>query len=52
MHLPAELRRDILNLSLYVAKQTIKALTDPKAEHLGALVEIDRTVARGLTPAA
>jgi len=66
MHLPAELRRDILNLnlnlnfnlnlnlslSLYVDKQTIKALTDPKAEHLGALVEIDRTVARGLTPAA
>ena len=52
MHLPAELRRDIINLSLYVDKQTIKALTDPKAEHLGALVEIDRTVARGLPPAA
>ncbi len=52
MHLPAGLRRDILNLSLYVDKQTIKALADPKAEHLGALVEIDRTIARGLTPAA
>ncbi len=51
-HLPAGLRRDILNLSLYVDKQTIKALTDPKAEYLGALVEIDRTIARGLTPAA
>lgn len=51
-HLPAGLRRDILNLSLYVDKQTIKALTDTKAEHLGALVEIDRTIARGLTPAA
>ncbi len=51
-HLPAGLRRDILNLSLYVDKQTIKALTDPKAEYLGALIEIDRTIARGLTPAA
>lgn len=52
MHLPAELRRDILNLSLYVDKQTMKALTDPKAEHLGALVEIDRSIARGLATAA
>ncbi len=51
-HLPAGLRRDILNLSLYVDKQTIKALTDPNAEYLGELVEIDRTIARGLTPAA
>ncbi len=50
-HLPDGLRRDILNLSLYVDKQTIKALVDPKAEHLGALVEIDRTIARGLSPA-
>ncbi len=46
--LPAKLRRDILNLSLFVDKQTIKALSDPKAEYLGALVEIDRTIARGL----
>lgn len=51
-HLPAGLRRDILNLSLYVDKQTLKALSDPKAEYLGALVEIDRTIARGLTSAA
>ncbi len=50
MHLPAGLRRDILDLSLYVDKQTIKALTDPKAEHLGQLVEINRTIARGLSP--
>ncbi len=48
-HLSAGLRRDILNLSLYVDKQTIKALSDPKAEYLSALVEIDRTIARGLT---
>jgi flagellar protein FlaF len=47
--LPAGLRSDILNLSLYVDKQTLKALSDPKAEYLGALVEIDRTIARGLT---
>ncbi len=52
IHLPAGLRRDILNLSLYVDKQTRKALADPKAEHRGALVAIDRTITRGLTPAA
>ena len=50
MHLSAGLRRDILDLSLYVDKQTIKALADPKAEHLSALVEIDRAIARGLSP--
>ncbi len=51
-HLPAGLRREILNLSLYVDKQTLKALSDPKAEYLGALVEIDRTIARGLGTAS
>ena len=49
MHLSAELRSDILNLSLFVDKQTLKALADPKVEHLGALVDIDRAIARGLT---
>jgi len=48
-HLPAKLRRDILNLSLYVDKQTLRALTNPRAEHLGALIEIDRSIARGLS---
>ena len=51
-HLPAGLRSDILNLSLYVDKRTLKALSDPKAEYLGELMEIDRAIARGLTPAA
>ncbi len=50
--LSAGLRRDVLNLSLFVDKRTNKALADPRAEYLGALVEIDRTMARGLFAAA
>lgn len=46
--IPTGLRRDILNLSLYIDKQTLKALADPKTEHLGGLIEIDRIIARGL----
>ena len=48
--LPPDLRRDTLNLSLFVDKQTIKALSDPEVSHLDSLIEINRAMARGLTP--
>lgn len=48
--LPHDLRRNALNLSLFVDKQTNKALSDPDVGHLDALIEIDRAIARGLTP--
>jgi flagellar protein FlaF len=48
--LSPDLRRDALNLSLFVDKQTIKALSDPDVGHLDALIEINRSMARGLTP--
>ncbi|MDA1091088.1 MAG: flagellar biosynthesis regulator FlaF [Proteobacteria bacterium] len=48
--LPADLRRDTLNLSLFVDKQTIKALSHPAVGHLDSLIEINRSIARGLTP--
>ncbi len=44
------LRRDTLNLSLFVDKQTIKALSDPEISHLDSLIEINRAIARGLSP--
>ncbi len=47
--LPDEFRRDTLNLSLFVDKQTLKALGDPDAGHLDVLIEIDRAIVRGLT---
>lgn len=49
---PHALRRDTLNLSLFVDKQTIKALSDPEIGHLGVLIEIDRAMVHGLTPTA
>ncbi len=48
--LPADLRRDTLNLSLFVDKQTSKALSDPEVGHLDPLIEVNRAIARGLTP--
>ena len=44
------LRRDTLNLSLFVDKQTIKALSNPEVSHLVSLIEINRAIARGLFP--
>lgn len=46
--LPDDLKSDLLSLSLFVDRQTVKALSEPKAGHLEALIEIDRNIARGL----
>ncbi|NQU59797.1 MAG: flagellar biosynthesis regulator FlaF [Rhodospirillales bacterium] len=46
--LPDELKRILLSLSLFVDRQTIMALSEPKAEHLDALIEIDMNLASGL----
>lgn len=43
-----ELKGDLLSLSIFVNKQTVKALADPKPEHLDALIEINRNIAQGL----
>ena len=42
------LRDDLLALSLFVDRQTILALGDPRPEHLDVLIEINRNLARGL----
>lgn len=46
--LSGELKADLLSLSIFVDKQTIKALSDPKPEHLDVLIEINRNIAQGL----
>ena len=46
--LPDDVKSDLLSLSLFVDKRTVRALAEPKAEHLAALIEIDRNIARGL----
>ena len=45
--LPENLRDDLLALSLFVDRQTILALGDPRPKHLDSLIEINRNLARG-----
>ncbi|MDA0306948.1 MAG: flagellar biosynthesis regulator FlaF [Proteobacteria bacterium] len=46
--LPAEMKKDLLSLSLFVDKQTAMALANTKAAYLDALIDINRDLARGL----
>jgi flagellar biosynthesis activator protein FlaF len=46
--LPAGLRQNVANLGLFVFKQTIAVLADPKPENLGSLIAINRELAAGL----
>ena len=43
-----KLKADIMSLSIFVDKQTVKALADPKADNIKSLQNIDRNVAMGL----
>ena len=46
--LPACLRQNVANLGIFVFKQTLAILADPKPENLGALININRELAAGL----
>lgn len=46
--LPDEIRQNILSLSVFIDKQTVKALAEPGAAKLGVLVDINRSIAAGL----
>jgi len=46
--LPREIRQNVANLGLFVMKQTIALVGDPKPEPLGSLININREVAGGL----
>ena len=46
--LPAEIRQNVANLGLFVCKQTLAILADPKPQNLGSLISINREVAAGL----
>lgn len=45
---PADVRHNILNLSVYVFKRTLEILADPKPESLKILIDINMNIARGL----
>jgi flagellar biosynthesis activator protein FlaF len=46
--LPAAVRQNVANLGLFVFKQTLTVLVDPKPENLGSLIHINRQLAAGL----
>jgi len=46
--LPAPLRQNVANIGLFVFKQTLTAMINPKPESLGSLISINRELAAGL----
>jgi flagellar protein FlaF len=46
--LPAQLKANILSLSIFVDRQTIKSLANTKAENLDTLININKNLAEGL----
>ncbi len=46
--LPPAVRQNVANLGLFVFKQTLTMLADPKPENLGSLIHINRQLAAGL----
>lgn len=46
--LPAEVRQNIANLGLFVIKQTVSLMVDPRPQQLGSLININRELAAGL----
>ena len=46
--LPVAIRQNVANLGLFVMNQTMSILRDPRREHLGSLININRELAAGL----
>jgi flagellar protein FlaF len=46
--LPVAVRQNVANIGLFVFKQTLAILADPKPETLGSLININRELAAGL----
>ena len=46
--LPPQLKANILSLSIFVDKQTVKALADTSGDHLDSLIDINKNLAEGL----
>ena len=47
--LPVEIRQNVANLGLFVMKQTLSIMTNPRPEPLNSLISINRELASGLT---
>jgi flagellar biosynthesis activator protein FlaF len=50
--LPVPVKQNIANLAVFIFNRTIDTMLEPRAEHLRALVHINRELAAGLRPSA
>ena len=46
--LPAAMRQNVANIGIFVMKQTMAVMDDPKPEKLGSLINLNRELAAGL----
>lgn len=46
--LPASIRQNVANLGIFVMNQTRTMMIEPRREHLGSLININRELAAGL----
>jgi flagellar protein FlaF len=46
--LPPEIRQNVANLGVFVLKQTLSLMTEPRRERLNPLININRQIAAGL----
>ena len=46
--LPADVKNNVLSLSIFIDKQTVAALAEPSASILSTLIDINRNIAGGL----
>ncbi len=46
--LPENVRQNVANIGVFVLKQTMATLADPRPENLGSLISINRELASGL----
>ena len=46
--MPKDLRQNVANIGLFVMNHTVKVMNDPRPDHLGSLISINREIAAGL----
>ena len=46
--MPKDVRQNVANIGLFVMNHTVTVMNDPRREHLGSLININREIAAGL----
>jgi flagellar protein FlaF len=46
--MPKNVRQNVANIGLFVMNQTVTVMKDPRPQHLGSLININREIAAGL----